>query len=237
MKFMRLLTGVLLWVLVLVVTSLVVSTGVLSEIMERWAWLSAGTVSQFSMLAASLLLILGLSRGRLGDYGFRPATGREVRLALIYGSAVAVAVHVVLAVVWRLIPPSSGHPELAGASFLRIVITVWVIASICEEIFLRGLVQSFLDPLKEIGTTVFGIRFSLPVVTGAVLFGAMHIMLLTLGTGGALVGGIVGSAIALGMVAGYFRERSGSLLPAIVIHMLFNIYGSVSHYIQQGLMG
>lgn len=235
MKIGRLLLGVLLWVLVLGLTSLLISTGALKGLMAKSPWLSPGTISQVSMLAASLAIMLALSRGHLGEYGFRMATGREARAAFIYGSIVAVAVQVVLAVVWRLLP-SGAHPVLAGSSLLRIVITVWAIASICEEVFLRGLVQSFLKPLREIGVTVFGIHLSLPVTSAAILFGAMHIMLLTVGADASLVGGIVGSATVLGLVAGYYREKTGSLIPAIMIHMLFNVYGSLSQYIQSALI-
>lgn len=120
-----------------------------------------------------------------------------------------------------------------GGSLLQVVVSVWIVASICEEVLHRGLIQSFLDPLKGYGITIFGIRFSLPVVTVALLFGFMHIVLLTTGVDGFLVGCIVGSSIVLGMVAGYYREKSGSLLPAILVHMLFNAYGGVAQYIQR----
>jgi membrane protease YdiL (CAAX protease family) len=140
---------------------------------------------------------------------------------------------VVVAVVWRLLPPSAGHPSLAGASFLQIVVTVWIIASTCEEVLYRGLIQSFLEPLRVHGLDVFGVRLSLPVIAAALLFGCMHIMLLTAGADGFLVGGIVGTAIVVGLMAGYYREKSGSLVPAILVHMLFNAYGGVSEHIQK----
>jgi membrane protease YdiL (CAAX protease family) len=232
MRFVSFLLGMALWILVLVLTSLVVSTGILGGVMERFPWLSSGTVSQVTMLAASVAIMLALGRGHLRQYGFRMVKRREIRTVLIYGSIVAVLVQTILALVWRLVPPSGGHPVLAGSSFLRIVITVWVVASICEEVFLRGLIQTSLRPLKEIGVTLLGNRLSLPVIAGAVMFGLMHIMLLTLGADGSLVAGIVGSATVLGVVAGYYREKTDSLVPAILVHMLFNIYGSVSQYIQ-----
>jgi membrane protease YdiL (CAAX protease family) len=232
MKFLRFVLGVLLWLLVLLLSMIAVSAGGLRRLVTDSEWLSSGTTTQATMLAASLVLMLALGRGKLGRYGFKPVTGAQFRTAFIFGSVAAVAVHLVLALLWRIVPTSGTHPTMAGASFLQIVVTVWIVASTCEEIFLRGLVQGFLDPLKDFGVTLFGIRVSLPVVTAAVLFGAMHLMLLTMGTDAYLVGSIVGMATVLGLVAGYYREKTGSLLPAILIHMLFNIYGGASEYIQ-----
>lgn len=233
MRILRLVLGVLLWMLVLILTMILVSTGLLKSVVASSAWLSTGTMTQAAMLAVSVALMLGLSKGKLGEYGFRMPTTAQFKSAFVFGSIVAVAVQVVLAVMWRLLPTSGGHPGVAGSSFLQIVITVWVIASICEEVFLRGLIQGFLMPLKDLGKTLFGLRLSLPVITAALLFGAMHIMLLTMGADGSLVTGIVVSATVLGLVAGYYRERTGSLIPAILIHMLFNVYSGLSQYIQE----
>ena len=237
MKIARLLLGVLLGALVLFVTSLIISAGPLRDLTRSSQWLSAGTMTQFSMLVLSLLLMLALGRGRLGDYGFRMATRQEVRIALVRGSIAAAAVQAAVAVFWRFLPPAGEHPALEGSSLLRLVITVWLIASTCEEVFLRGLIQGFLKPLQKSGITILGYRLSVPVLTAAILFGAMHIMLVTLGADRLLVGGIVASALVLGLVAGYYREKTGSLVPAILIHMLFNIFGWVAQNIQSVLAG
>jgi membrane protease YdiL (CAAX protease family) len=60
---------------------------------------------------------------------------------------------------------------------------------------------------------VFGGSLSGAVVFTAVLFGIIH-----LGVGAVVAAG----AIVLGLVAGELRRRSASLLPAIVVHALFN---------------
>ena len=232
MRVLRLVLGVLLWVLVLMVSSIPVMTEGGKALMAKASWLSSGATTQVMMVGASFVLIAALSRGRLSRYGFKMATAAKIKAAFIFGSIAAVVVQVALAVVWQVLPPSTGHPALAGASFLKIVITVWILASICEEVLHRGLIQSFLEPLRGYGTAVFGIRLSLPVIVAAVLFGAVHLMLLTTGADGYLVGGIVGCATVLGLVAGYYREKTGSLVPAILVHMVFNAYGGASQYLQ-----
>jgi membrane protease YdiL (CAAX protease family) len=102
-----------------------------------------------------------------------------------------------------------------------------LIASTCEEIFYRGLIQSFLKPLEKVGIAIGRLRLSVPVVVAAVLFGLMHIPLLTLGAETGFVCGIVVSAVVAGLVAGILRQQSGSLAPAVVVHLLFNVVGNL----------
>jgi membrane protease YdiL (CAAX protease family) len=237
MKIVRLVLGVLLTILVAGLSMVLVSTVGKAGPISDAGWFSSGVKMQAAMLVVSLIFILALSRGKPARYGFKMPTGAQVKAALVFGSIVAVITHVVMVVVWKLLPPSSGHPGVTGSSFLQIVVTVWIMASICEEVFYRGLIQSFLEPLGSHGLKVFGVRLSLPVIVAALLFGFMHMMLLTMGADRYLVGGIVGTAIVVGLTAGYHREKSGSLIPAILVHMLFNAYGGASEYIQNLLGG
>ena len=61
--------------------------------------------------------------------------------------------------------------------------------------------------------SVFGGSLSGAVAFTAVLFGIIH-----LEAGVA----VATDAIILGLVAGELRRRSGSLLPAVIVHALFN---------------
>jgi membrane protease YdiL (CAAX protease family) len=228
---MRLVTGVMLWLLVLVLGSLPIATGVAEGLRSAFPWLSDGAVIQGTMLSASLALAAWLSRGRLSKYGFRMARFGQLGGTLLSGAIAAIAVHALRIGVSSVLPDVGGHPSVAGASFGHTVITIWILASTSEEVLHRGLIQSFLDPLRCRGVTLPGVRLTLPVVVGAVLFGTTHIMLLTLGATGVYVGLVVGSAIVLGLVAGYWRERTGSLVPAILVHVLFNVTGEVSDWI------
>ena len=64
------------------------------------------------------------------------------------------------------------------------------------------------------------------MLVGALFFASMHVMLLTTGMGSSAVFNIVLSAFILGVVAGYYREKTESLIPAIFVHMLFNVGGN-----------
>lgn len=232
MKVVRLATGVVLWLLVLGLGSLAAS-GVSGGLANDSDWLSVGTTIQVTILVASVVLILALSRGRAARYGLRLPTVGHVKAALVYGSVAALAVHALLGGLWKLLPPPTDHPVTTGASLLEVAVLVWVFASISEETLHRGLVQSFLEPLRQHGVRLFRFRLSLPVLAAALLFGLMHTMLLTTGADRLFVGSVVGSAVVLGVVAGHYREKSGSVVPAILVHFLFNAYGGAAQYVRQ----
>ena len=116
---------------------------------------------------------------------------------------------------------------MMNTGFLHTLLFVWIIASICEEVLYRGLIQSFLFPLSKYGFNIFRFRISIPVLVGAFLFGVMHMMLLTMGMDFALVLSIVILAFIMGIVAGYYREKTGSLIPAVIVHIFANIGGYI----------
>jgi membrane protease YdiL (CAAX protease family) len=211
---------------------LVVPTlGPVQGLIQATPWLSRGDVSQITYLVLSLGLIAVLSGGSFRGYGFAGARLWQVLKPVPISVGVSLLV-IVLSMILIAVtgPPKSGeHPAMSGG-MLKAIISVWVVASVCEEVFNRGLVLGFLAPLKHYGFRLLRSRISLPVTVSAVGFGLGHLCLL-----GAmdprLVGGAVVSATLLGFIAGYHREKTGSLLPAIVAHMTFNIVGGTISFI------
>jgi membrane protease YdiL (CAAX protease family) len=179
------------------------------------------------MLAASLVLIALLTRGRVSDYGltrgrftFRPT----LLLWALVGTVGSVAM---------IAFGGGGEGPAEGLTRMQTVALVWVYASVCEEVLYRGLLQSFLAPLSGIGIKMGAVTLSLPVLLCGALFGGSHLMLLTMGMDLRAVGVIVLCGVVLGCAAGTHRERTGSLLPAVLIHALFNIGGSLPLWIAQ----
>ena len=127
--------------------------------------------------------------------------------------------------------PSGQVPFLEGFSFVNQVIFIWIYASICEEALTRGLIQSYLAPLRNRGFSISRLRISYPVIIGALFFALMHLMPF----GGVLpllhLIAFLISATILGIAAGYYREKTGSLVPAVIVHMLFNVSGSLVDFL------
>ncbi|MCK4631761.1 MAG: CPBP family intramembrane metalloprotease [candidate division Zixibacteria bacterium] len=194
-----------------------------SFLSNQW---TVGIAGELAMLVCAFLLILLVSRGRISLYGFKVARdltwGRVVLLGLGLG--------VLMSAVGLLLAPDK-HPSMQDFSFLQTVVIIWIGASIAEEVLTRGLVQSFLAPLQKHGISVAGIRISLPVLVAALFFGLMHTGLLAIGASGSLVALIVVFAFFVGLVAGYYREKTGSLIPAIVVHVMANVGGSGIDYL------
>lgn len=103
-------------------------------------------------------------------------------------------------------------------SFWQIVLLFWIGASVQEEIIFRNLIQSVVArALTNIGTSTWGPMSAAAVIT-AILFALVHIPM-----------GIFTACAALvaGVLAGELRARSGSILPAIIVHAMLNITGII----------
>lgn len=114
-----------------------------------------------------------------------------------------------------------GFPD--SGSFLKTIITVWLWSSICEEILNRGLIQSLLNVFKKYKFC----RLTLSVWISGIIFGAMHFSVLRFSSSIFFVLFIVCGATTLGVLAAYYREKSESVYPAIMVHILGNVAGSL----------
>ena len=174
-----------------------------------------------AMLAVSLVLVLASSMGDPSRFGFtRPKLGGGYGAGITWGLALGF-----FASLLNLVAGGGGISPAQGLSFLQIVLLIWVLASVAEEILVRGYVQSYLEPLSNIGFTVFRIRISLPVLLSALFFSAMHLILLTTNTPFITIYVVLVFTFFLGLVTAYQRERTRSVIPAIVAHVCFNIGG------------
>lgn len=185
------------------------------------------TFQHTSMLLFSILFIILLSKGKLKEYGFiwnlnSPLT-KVVLISLAFG--------LISSLVGKLFVNTTIKMPTDDFSSLEIILYIWFWASVCEEVFTRGLIQGFLTPLKHIGINIFRYYISLPVIVGAIFFGVMHFALLSFGVDIITVAIIVLFAIILGLIAGYQKEKTNSLIPAIIVHFCFNVGGSFLYII------
>ncbi len=178
------------------------------------------------MLVLSTLIIWFLSKGKLSDYGFKKPI--DLDLARIIMLAMSVGIIVAL---FRSFLAGGWGGSVEDAFSIQIIIGIWLYASIAEEVLTRGLVQGHLKSLAEQGLTISGTRISVPVFVGALFFALMHIAMVTLGVDLVSVAATVISAFVAGIIAGYYCEKTGSLAPAILVHMLFNVTGSLVFFL------
>ena len=186
----------------------------------------SGVIMQTGLLVFSLSAMLLINKGKLAAFGFVMPVWARWRSIVLLGFGVGLCAATILTLV------SAGKDLLdLKLSTWQSILLIWIYASTSEEIFARGLIQGSLRPLIERGINMGRLRISLPVLIGATFFGLMHLSLLTLGAPPITVLLIVVFAFVLGVIAGYQREKTGSLLPAIAIHSLFNISGFLASWI------
>jgi len=190
-------------------------------------WLRAFITHTF-MWIFSILIIIILAKGKIGEYGF--TRGRFGLTGKIFLWAIPMAILSVMG----FFASRSGQNVKGGLelSHLQSIIFVWIYASTCEEIFTRGLLQSFLSPLSGYGFNLSKkLRLSLPVLFSGLYFGMMHIVAID-----RIGPPVILFASALGIIAGYYREKTESLIPAIIIHALFNVGGMLPMWILTWLL-
>lgn len=183
-------------------------------------------VTHSVMLGLSIAVIWLLSRGQLRLYGLTRGTYKFSPRILLWILPTAV-----LSIASTVAPSGAQNTGGPGElTKLQIVVFIWIYASICEELLTRGLLQTLLSGSPRAGSEAPR-RLSMPVVVSALFFGAMHIVLVE-SMGPAAVPAIL-LAVFLGLVAARYRERTGSLLPAIIVHGLFNIGGMLPLWVIQ----
>lgn len=183
-------------------------------------------INHTAMLILSIIIALIVSKGELSRYGFKLTRDIQMKQIISWGLGLGIISTLIESSI-----PGKENVVWEELSFLQTIVFIWLYASISEEVFARGLIQSSLSRLTKYGFTVFERRISLPVLISAMLFGLVHLVQSAMGAGGYQVLVIVLSAFVLGLIAGYQRENTGSLVPAIMVHMFANVGGSLVMYV------
>jgi len=171
----------------------------------------------------SLLFSYLLSGRKMGDHGYQKAKISEISKVLL-----PVLTFELLLSIPMMIFPLTGEAHFAEEwAFWQDVVGIWILASTAEELLCRGVIQSYLAPAKKFKIRFLTVNLSVPVFISAFIFMLMHVPLIFFSDmDKILYSTILASTFTLGLVAGYFREKTGSLLPAIVAHSFSNITGS-----------
>jgi membrane protease YdiL (CAAX protease family) len=166
-------------------------------------------------LAAAILLI-NVASGRAGgfaQFGFRFCHYRYVIVAIVFGVPIAFA----LTILVNRLSLGTRPPEVSFRPWMTFLYFV-VGASIQEEIIFRGLLQTTLARQFPATLSFFGTSLSYAAIIVSVLFGLIHLEVNPI---------TAAAAFVLGLLSGELRHRSGSLLPAILVHAVFNAFAAI----------
>lgn len=204
-----------------VLVSVLIASGALGTLSKDQAQIAAIPLVILISAALALAGMAMLARRRhlaLATYGFKTASLRQLALALGLGLLFALGLRVLSRVL-----PLGASADLGDLRQRQVILFFWMAAPVQEETIFRGLVQTVVETrlplLLKLG------KFSLPfsALISALLFGLVHIATARLGASLGQVLFIVCGAFVLGILAGWLRWKSGSLLPAILVHALFNM--------------
>jgi membrane protease YdiL (CAAX protease family) len=155
------------------------------------------------------------------EFGFKAPAVRSVTLALMLGLLFAAGLRGL-----SLILPIGNSPDLGDMHRWQIIAYFWLGAPIQEEIIFRGLLQTIFQARDPRSALIGSVALPFSVFACAAIFAAVHVATVRLGASPAHVAFIVFGAFVLGVLAGYLRWKSSSLLPAIAVHAVFNMFAS-----------
>ena len=210
---------------------------------QQLPWLGSGDVTQFFFLLFSMTAMLTIAPRRLIDFGFRRVKLAQLLKPIWVTAVIELGLLIVAMITMSIIMGGPGasdgeggkHPAM-DKSVIGMIISVWIVASSCEEILYRGLLQSLLEPLARWGLRLRSIQLSLPVLISGLLFGLGHLCLARV-MSGLFLAQIIVSTTIVGLIAGYYRSKTGSLAPAIAVHVTANIVGMAIPMLMMNLMG
>jgi len=166
-------------------------------------------------LAAAILLI-GVESWRAGgfaQFGFRFCHYRYIVTPIVFGVPIAWALIILVNHLSSDPPP----PEVSFGPWMTFLYFV-VGAAIQEEIIFRGLLQTTLARQFPATLSFFGTSLSYAAIIVALLFGLIHLKINPI---------TAAAAFVLGLFSGELRHRSGSLLPAMLVHAVFNAFAAI----------
>lgn len=184
-------------------------------VVQRWSWLTTDLGFWVALTFFATLWLVIFSRGNSWRYGLGlPCSWRWAAVApAMVLAAIAGGVH---------LPAQAWSPAVAGGHL------VWhlIVVALCCEVVWRGLVHGLLVFRTAVQTCRSKWFFTYPNVAAAVLY-SFFITYFYFPSGipdgrDQLVAGLetAFAALAFGLAAGFVRERSMSLVPGVVFHIV-----------------
>ena len=187
-------------------------------------------IYKFLMVAFTFIIMIIMPGYTLKDFGFRKP-GKVNYFKIVWLTFVIVIAGMILfgflymgilKEIFGSGTESSGGFDVSNQSIISIILGIWLWSSFTEEFYMRGFFQSLLDNLKKYKF----IRLSAVVWASGLTFGLIHLSIYN-GDNLFFTLYIVTQAAIMGTLAAYYREKAKSIYPAILVHVLANIYGSI----------
>ncbi|HTH55174.1 MAG TPA: type II CAAX endopeptidase family protein [Cyclobacteriaceae bacterium] len=172
--------------------------------------------NEVTILMGSILFMLFLRRP---DYGLNFRTKDLPRIALLTFALQSFSIAgVIILFALKIKVPNFPY----GDSIIEMLLKYVVLTPLCEEVFMRGLIQTNIEIPG--GITFRSVTVSTPVLVSSTLFGIMHTLPFH-----HTVNPIRDFlwTFLMSLIAGYYRAKTGSLFSAFATHSLYNFWGGI----------
>ena len=196
---------------------------------SSWALAHLAHVPQFVIPFAVILI---LSRGKLGAYGFnlnqRPPIFTHLRmlgLGILCGAVMSIP-YILQA--GKGLPIEVPQPITPGNVVGQLSFQ-WIVVGLAEETMFRGLIQTYLMEHLRGSVAFIGHRLHIGAVVGAILWGLFHFVNILVMPLGPVISTVIFTTLA-GLLMGYAYQETRSLLTTIIVHnTLFGFPLTVSY--------
>jgi membrane protease YdiL (CAAX protease family) len=180
------------------------------------------------LLTLSILAFFLINNGSLKDFGFKKAEKYSIWKLIMHTAIATIGSLLIGNLVFRgilghLFPTDHLASFDMPSSLLKLILTVWIVSSFAEEVFVRGLLQGMMSHLQHIKIG----KLSISVIISGLFFGLMHLSLLFAGKDIWFVCSILVFTTTLGLLAAWYREKYKSIWPSFFIHFLGNVIGGL----------
>lgn len=177
--------------------------------------------SEFCFLIFSLLFIAFFSRFKFRTFGFKYV---EIKR---YWFPVALVTFIYGGFLIAKIFFETANSTQIHISPLHLFLFYVLLPSLSEEIFIRGFIQSFLNPLKHLSFNGFKLRISLPVLMSMMYFIILHFGVFTNLNSTMYYLFYFLSIAFIGFLAAIYREKTDSIIPGFIIHLIVNVFSVI----------
>lgn len=211
--FISILTGIGLWLLIFLPSNFIGS--LISNAISKRKKLKltySGAIIQTLFIIFSLLVFLTVFKCEFISFGL---TFNFHYILTSFAVAIPTS-FILLLVLSRILSPKSSNEAPFAIENLADGVILVILAPIGEEMLFRGVFEGYL--------LLYGVGLWLSIIIPAIFFSSIHVVPFSKASRRLLIMVLL-LAFILGVLAGYFRAVSSSLLPAMVTHSSFNVSG------------
>lgn len=184
--------------------------------------------SSIVLMVLVLFTMMFFSKGNFKIYGFKKTKLKTYIFSIII-TFMYVLIYTVITIYFLHILPK--HTNDNNHPLVLKILTLFIFAPISEELMFRGYLQTNLVHLNNKGIYIFNIFINLSIIITAFLFGMFHFGILLKEANLPYTFSLVLYTFLLGIISGYFKEKSGSIYPSIAIHSFANIISGIFVFI------